>query len=403
MPITLGCPSCGKRFRARDESIGKRVKCPFCQAAVPVPSPEEAHNASAPTDVVEPMGGPGEGMEPPGMVGSTVRPGLPGAGERPLPVASAGAWGAGSQPTEPEQPRPPAPRTPARPAAPMTPSKLPDRAKLGKPAKPPQTPEQHLAACWAKVSSGLFWVLFGLFLVALMGFVPFGKLIYERSVGELPKGEGWVKIEGYVNTPGPDTIQLDKREEIDILAYGVPAILGGLALSMGRITAGAAPRNSGAKGLFAFSGLFTLLSLAGLVTWMVCDKLRLAEIGGYSRAAFWVFIVLAEFWFLLALSAAGATLKRPKAVRAVGFYALVLGLGYVMVTHGWTIYVNEVGKHVNRPASPDPSSDWFFYETAVKMVGFLLLIGVYWQAVAAVKRAAREFVRDVDDRTVPAA
>src|SRR5215218_3038660 len=52
MPITLGCPSCGKRFRARDESAGKRVKCPFCQAAVPVPTSDEARSAGAPTETV---------------------------------------------------------------------------------------------------------------------------------------------------------------------------------------------------------------------------------------------------------------------------------------------------------------------------------------------------------------
>src|SRR5439155_21725084 len=49
MPITLGCTSCGKRFRARDESAGKKVKCPYCQAAVQVPTPEESDNAAAPT------------------------------------------------------------------------------------------------------------------------------------------------------------------------------------------------------------------------------------------------------------------------------------------------------------------------------------------------------------------
>ncbi|MBX9581755.1 MAG: hypothetical protein K2X87_15740, partial [Gemmataceae bacterium] len=45
MPITLTCPSCTKRFRARDESAGKRVKCPFCQAAVGVP--DEAPGGSS--------------------------------------------------------------------------------------------------------------------------------------------------------------------------------------------------------------------------------------------------------------------------------------------------------------------------------------------------------------------
>ena len=52
MPITIGCPACGKRFRARQESAGKRVRCPYCQAAVPVPSEEESQTAGAPTEIV---------------------------------------------------------------------------------------------------------------------------------------------------------------------------------------------------------------------------------------------------------------------------------------------------------------------------------------------------------------
>src|SRR6478736_3260535 len=82
MPITLGCPSCGKRFRARDESAGKRVKCPFCQAAVAVPTSEEAASANAPTDTVPPLGS--------GVAG------------RPAAVAAAPAseWGT-SEPAQP--------------------------------------------------------------------------------------------------------------------------------------------------------------------------------------------------------------------------------------------------------------------------------------------------------------
>ena len=37
VPITLGCPSCSKRFKARGESAGKRVKCK-CGTMLQVPT-----------------------------------------------------------------------------------------------------------------------------------------------------------------------------------------------------------------------------------------------------------------------------------------------------------------------------------------------------------------------------
>ena len=41
MPILVDCP-CGKKFRARDELSGKRVKCPACGQVLPVPSAKPA-------------------------------------------------------------------------------------------------------------------------------------------------------------------------------------------------------------------------------------------------------------------------------------------------------------------------------------------------------------------------
>ena len=74
MPITLGCPSCGKRFRAREESSGKKVKCPFCQAAVPVPNSDESPSS----------GGPADGPSPSGVMG-TLTFGNPNAPSGPVP------------------------------------------------------------------------------------------------------------------------------------------------------------------------------------------------------------------------------------------------------------------------------------------------------------------------------
>ena len=174
----------------------------------------------------------------------------------------------------------------------------------------------------------------------------------------------------------------------------MPVLLGGLALVLGRVTCGAAPRNSGAKGLFLFSGLFALIALVGLVTLPVCDRLGYREVYGYARAAAIYGGGLSEFWFLLALGAAGATLKRPGAVRAVGGYALVLGLAAVVATTGWEAY-QRYGTDLGRPRNPD--ADWLLYEEAAKMLGWLLVVGMYWRAVRAVRAAIRDFVRGVED------
>ncbi|MDB5309915.1 MAG: ssp5 [Gemmataceae bacterium] len=419
MPITLGCPTCGKRFRARDESAGKRVKCPFCQAAVLVPSAEESQNASAPTDVVPipppapPAPPPAAAAPPPpptrpapavekepALFDVAKVPPRPAAPPTPVPAATPGDWGAEdvSKPivlAEGPAPAPsspvPAPKGP-KPARAAAPAGKKDRAS--KPTKPEKSPQEMAAAAWRKTRGGLFWVQFGLFWLALIGFVPFGKLVYERTQGPLPDGPGWVRIDGYVNSDEADAIRISKREEIDLLAYGVPVLLGGLALVLGRVTAGAAPRNSGAKGLFAFSGLFTLIALTGLVTWVVCERFTFREVGGYARTATLVCGGVGEFWFLLALGAAGATLRRPKAVRAVGFFALVVGLAAVVVTAGWDAYL-KYGHEIGRPRQPD--ADWLFYEEAAKMLGWLLVVGTYGRAVRAVRGAIRDFLASAED------
>ncbi|HTU17989.1 MAG TPA: PrsW family glutamic-type intramembrane protease [Gemmataceae bacterium] len=41
MPISLTCPDCGKRLKARDELAGKRLPCPHCGTKVLVAQPEE--------------------------------------------------------------------------------------------------------------------------------------------------------------------------------------------------------------------------------------------------------------------------------------------------------------------------------------------------------------------------
>src|SRR5437016_6293662 len=36
--VTFTCPSCGAKLRARDDSVGKRIKCPRCSQPARVPA-----------------------------------------------------------------------------------------------------------------------------------------------------------------------------------------------------------------------------------------------------------------------------------------------------------------------------------------------------------------------------
>ncbi len=400
MPITLGCPSCGKRFRARDESAGKRVKCPYCQAAVPVPSSDESAHAGAPTEVV-----PAE-PSPFLMPASSPKmpPARPSAPPSSVPVASPDEWGAGGEPLHlPPEPKYDAPRSSARTGRPvhveLDEAPAPPKTRGGKKstkadAAAAKTPEQLAAPGWRKTKGGLMWVMLGLFLFAIPGFVPFGKKVYERAVGDLPtmKDPGKVKIEGYVNTPDTNAVQISQIEEIDILGYGVPFILGGLCLTLGRLTAGAAPRDSGAKGLFAFSGMFTLLGVTALVTYIVCKKLGFGEARDYAWVGFLVGAVLAEFWFLIALAATGATMNHPSAVRGVGRVALLVGIVVIIQLVGW----DEYAKWSGRPRNPPAASDWLLFEAAAILLGWLILIGTYYRAVKRTRSGIRHWLLDYD-------
>jgi hypothetical protein len=407
MPITLGCPSCGKRFRARDESAGKRVKCPFCQAAVAVPTSEEAASANAPTDTVPPLA-PGAAGRPspssPEFSLPPVDPPTPPPTSRPAAVAAAPAsvWGT-SEPTPAQplllevDPTPPRERErpwPHRPPPTDEPTHTPaGRGEKGR-GKKPRPADAEGVPGWRAARRGLGWVQFGLFWFALIGMVPFGKLVYERAVGDLPDGPGWVKIDGYVNEGQGDIVRTTQREEIDAAAYGLPVLLGGFALVLGRVVAGTAPRASGAKGLFFFSGLFSLFALVGALSVPVCEKAGLRETGEYARTALVVGGLLAEFWFLVGLGNAAGAVRRPSAARAVGRFALVVGLAYLVATVGWEQYVKH-GPEFGRPRPLD--ADWRFFEEAAKMLGWLLVVGSYWRAVSAVKHAIRLHVEDVED------
>ena len=86
------------------------------------------------------------------------------------------------------------------------------------------------------------------------------------------------------------------------------------------------------------------------------------------------------------------------AVRSVGGYALVLGLALALVWANTTrndladLYQRYAGQYLNRPNPAD--ADWQFYEAGAKMLGWLLVVGMYWRAVGGVRRAIRDHLRD---------
>ncbi|MBA4062640.1 MAG: hypothetical protein C0501_02820 [Isosphaera sp.] len=399
MPITLGCPGCGKRFRARDESAGKRVKCPYCAAAVPVPSADEAANARAQTAAIPtPTPRPAPPLDPPPP---PARP-APVPPARPAPVASPDDWGAADPPTPPV-PAAPASPFPAPADGPRSggragrPAPVPAAARRGPRDRPAadgtgKTPDQLAAPGWRKTRTGLFWVLLGVLLLALPGFVGFAKAVSARAGAEWPTGPGkdWVEISGYVNTDDPNAVRLSKEELLDLVVYGVPVLLGLVFVAFGRATCGAAPRSSGAKGLFACSGLFTFLALAALSVAAVSDKLQFRPTYLYTSAGFVAALLLAEFWFLTGVAAAGVALRRPRAARAVGVVGFAFALAALAATVGWRLYVSEY-----RPAPA--TEDTLMYEQAGVMLGWLLVVGLYWRAVGALRGAIADFLTTVEE------
>jgi hypothetical protein len=239
---------------------------------------------------------------------------------------------------------------------------------------------------WKRARGGLFWVLFGLLLLVIPGTVNFAKLMCVKNGVALPSGPGgdWVKIPGYVNTSEAGSVPLSKEELVDLAAYGLPLVLGGLLLSFGRLTCGAAPWESGAKGMFALSGLFTLVAVAGLLAVLVTEKL-FPEHHQNARSAFLISVVVSELWFLTGLAVSGVALRRPQASRAVGFFWFVAALLAVTATIGWNIYA----KYYRPFPVPETTK---LVEASAYMVGWLLLIAVYWRTVRSVRKGISDFL-----------
>jgi hypothetical protein len=72
--------------------------------------------------------------------------------------------------------------------------------------------------------------------------------------------------------------------------------------------------------------------------------------------------------------------------RSVGTIGFLAGLAAFIPTLGWILYTNPEWNLRPRPLT----EDWIMYEQAALLIGWLLLIGVYWRAVRGVRVAIRE-------------
>lgn len=396
MPITLTCVSCGKQFRARDESVGKRVKCPYCATATEVPPRRESEGgpsggseaatagtsmfstpASSSASAVAPAGGWGT----PGALGSTPTSGAA-AVKVSSPLASSGA-----EPPPKDYPR----STPTT----LQHSDFADPPRGGRtvslaplPPSPPTSSGTQVQLAghgrWKKVAAGLRGMALGLWLLMVPGLAELGKLLYVRAGYALPQGTGWVSIPGYVNDEVPGAIEMSKSQQLDVLLYGVPVLLGGLFLGFGRLTCGAVPREVGARGAFAASGLFTLLYMAALLSAGGAYTLWLRQEAELALIITLVLGGVAEVWCLIGLCSTAAHCQEAKTSRMASLLVFFAGLWI-----GWVLFGHQYYAAQWRPqlaARPDLT----LWEQVAFSVAYFLTVLVYLRAVAGARRAVRE-------------
>jgi hypothetical protein len=199
-----------------------------------------------------------------------------------------------------------------------------------------------------------------------------------------------VSIEGVVNSAG-NAIQLKKEQLLNLACYGPPLLLAFLCLLFGRLRAGGAPRASGARGLFALSALFTLVWFALLVGYFLVEAM-MPRYSGYVRLGCVFALALAEFLFLVGVTACGLALKRPGAAKAVGLFGFLLALAGVAATIGWQLYAEFA-----RPKAP--TANELMYEAGAFAGVWLVVVLAYRNAAGVVRAAAREFVETVEDNS----
>ncbi|MCS7021353.1 MAG: hypothetical protein NZU63_05960 [Gemmataceae bacterium] len=415
MPITMTCESCGKQFRARDESVGKRVKCPYCAAMMEVrlpgvvpgagplggggssfgsdkgpdnPATRESEERIHPHSVAAP--GPTSSYTVPSSAWSSPPTSNPSPADAPSasPYPTRATLLGGEKPRAeapgPEAPRPEVPSAPApfSPSAPAGPARgvfgVPPPSSLAATLRPPRMPGYNR---WHKTRAGLTGMWLGLLLLIIPGLVEAGKFGYVRTGNQLPQGTGWVRIPGYINDTAPGSIEMSKQQQLDILLYGLPVLLGMILVGFGRLTCGAVPSETGARGLFAGSGLFTLLGGATLLAAGGAYTLRLEAEAWQLLMVTFLLSGLAEVWCLMGMCTIAIHLRRPAVPRAAGLLVLLVGLWIA-----WAIYARPLyGSHW-RPQLAG-QADITLWEHIVFALAYVVTLAIYLRAVAQTRRA----------------
>ncbi len=231
MPITLICSQCQKPFAARDESAGRKVRCPACGAILAVPAPKGSTASAGPPSSQQDFSLP---PPPPGR-------------------ASGGDdFNFAGQRQAPDTIQPDLVADPPRAASSGFPGRNPQPSR-GDDADTQMFAEED-AGKWRAARRGLSRMQWAAFLFFMPILAEFGTLIYKVLMTEDDGGLG----EGYLD------IGLTLDQEI---LLGVAAIFGGLGVLLnffGKFSACSAPRASMAGRTLAGSFFFYLIALVGV-------------------------------------------------------------------------------------------------------------------------------------------
>jgi uncharacterized protein YggT (Ycf19 family) len=300
MPIKVTCSKCQGVLHAPDDAGGKRGKCPTCGNVLSIPGghgdsliPPEPTLAPTPINTT-----------PPHRQSATY--GV--TDERRNSFAPGLTGPAPAMPPAPEPRRMPAGRMPAQAEARQSGDPF---TRTG--PRPTAAEVDDLSRAWRKTRRGLGLVQVGYFFALLAVVIPAGLTIAEAAGAKLPDKPGVLQMEG-----------VRMIDEIRYAALLIPAALGLLALTFGRLGATNAPRPSYARGSFALAGLASVVVILGVVAAVGITGTQLAakeplhliapedpkgavQHIGIGFAA--LFAPLAELYFLVALGRLGAGLR----------------------------------------------------------------------------------------------
>lgn len=285
MPIQLICPQCRNPFAARDESAGRRVKCPGCGAVLAVPAP---------------------------------------SGTVPPPAAPGGGGSGLLEPVSPSELRsirvveePPAPRRVVSPPPPP-----PARKTISAPAGPTADvliPEEDVDS-WNAVRRGLARVRLGVALMILPILANTAHFLYRSLMSDSgPPPEGKIPNLG-----------LNLYQEIELGVFAFFGVLSFLLLFFGRLSCGAAPSFTQAKGRALGSAFWTFIAFGGLAVAVTSFFVPQVKHLWFPAATvgFTVFLVMglvAEFLFLQSVSQLGVALGDRKICSGVGGLTVLAG------------------------------------------------------------------------------